>query len=291
MNGKVGVVIPVYYGRRFLEETLTSVYRQDYGPPQVVVIEDGTPQGEDSMEICQRFPVTYIYRAENQGVMACRREGAQHLSDVDYLAFLDQDDIWHDGFLTAMAAVLAKDPGLGFVASNARLTDQGGNQPLFGTRVPSLQLEDLKVANQLISPSQVLIRMKAWESLDLGTDLRGGADDWLVWLAILALGYRAAYVSEMLLDYRVHAGGAHNIRRDMIASERRVVDEWFLKLGFTRADQRRFYGRVALDGLVQGIRLHQRPVVLQSVGQAIRDPWAFFAAYRFRRRHKAQGLV
>ncbi|MCL5971132.1 MAG: glycosyltransferase family 2 protein [Firmicutes bacterium] len=291
MDGKVGVVIPVYYGRRFLEETLTSVYRQDYGTPQVVVIEDGTPQGEDALEICQRYPVTYIRRAENQGVMACRREGAQHLSDVDYLAFLDQDDAWHDEFLTRMTSVLATDPGLGFVASNARLTDQGGDQPLFGTRVPSLQLEDLKVANQLVSPSQVLMRMQAWNSLDLGGDLRGGADDWLVWLAILALGYRAAYVSDMLLDYRVHSGGAHNERREMIASERRVVDEWFLKLGFTRADQRRFYGRVALDGLVQGFRLHQWRVVLQSVGQAIRDPWAFSSAYRFRRRHKAQGLV
>ncbi len=284
-------MIPVYCGRRFLEETLASVYRQDYGAPQVVIIEDGTPQGEDALDICQHFPVTYIRRLENRGMMACRREGAQHLSDVDYLAFLDQDDTWHDGFLSRMTSILEKDPGLGFVASNARLTDQGGNQPLFGPRVPSLQLEDLKVANQLVSPSQVLMRMQAWKSLDLGADLRGGADDWLVWLAILALGYRAAYVSDMLLDYRVHAGGAHNDRRNMSASERRVVDEWFLKLGFTREDQRRFYGRVARDGMVQGFRSHQWQVVLQSVGQAVRDPWALFAAYQFRRRHKAQGLV
>ncbi|MHB1611297.1 MAG: glycosyltransferase family 2 protein [Sulfobacillus sp.] len=292
MDNVVGIVVPVYYGRRYLRQTLESIFGQDFPRSfSVVVVEDGTPLSDCSEDICRDFPVSYVYRSENRGVMASRLEGANLLSDSEYLAFLDQDDQWQRNFLSRMTEYLEEDPALGLVVCNARLIEDGHGQTLYDKRIPSLLLDDLKVANQIISPSQALLRTVAWKAAGLAGEVRGGADDWLMWLAILAKGYRAQYAKELLLDYRIHASGAHNDRHKMIQSERHVVDQWFLKLGFTQADQRRFYGRVAFDGLVEGLRAHNWSLMLQSMGQGIRDPWALNAAVQFRRRHKAQGLV
>lgn len=289
---KVGVVIPIYYGRTYLRSTLESVFRQTYaGPILVIGIEDGTPPDEACRDICDAFPMQYVAESQNRGVMACRRAGAECLSEVDYLAFLDQDDIWHPHFLVEMVRQLEDDPSLVFAVSNARLTDQGQGQRLYTDRIPSLCLDDLKVANQIVSPSQVLMRMSRWQEVPWSGTLYGGADDWLLWLSMLSGGHSARYVPEVLLEYRVHAKGAHNDRDRMVHSERKVVDEWFLRLGFSRWDQRRFYGRVAFDGLVEGLRDRQWGLVVQSLGQGIRDPWALWGAFRFRARHKAQGLV
>ncbi len=292
MTPTVGVVIPIYYGRKYLRETLQSVFGQNFsGSLQVVGIEDGTPIDEASHNICHEFPMKYVPLARNQGVMACRRVGAEQLVDVDYLAFLDQDDVWYPNFLSELIPPLDNHPQLAFVACNARLTDQGQGRPLYRDRVPSLCLADLKVANQIVSPSQVLMRRSCWQDALWSENLHGGADDWLLWLALLAGGYDACYVPRVLLDYRIHAEGAHNDRPRMLQSERIVVDEWFLRLGFSRWDQRRFYGRAAFDGLIEGTRDRQWALVVQSLLQAIRDPMALWSAFRFRQRHKSKGIV
>lgn len=292
MTPTVGVVIPIYYGRQYLKETLQSVFDQDFaGFLRVVGIEDGTPIDEASHDICHEFPMDYVSLAPNQGVMACRRAGAERLVDVDYLAFLDQDDVWYPNFLDELVPQLESDRALAFVACNARLTDQGQGRLLYQDRVPSLCLADLKVANQIVSPSQVLMRRSCWQEARWSENLQGGADDWLLWLSMLAKGKAARYVPKVLLDYRIHAQGAHNDRERMLQSERIVVDEWFLRLGFSRWDQRRFYGRAAFDGLVEGTRDREWGLVVQSLLQAIRDPKALWSAFRFRQRHKSKGIV
>lgn len=292
MMPTVGVVIPIYYGRQYLKETLQSVFAQKFsGSLHVVGIEDGTPIAEASRDICQEFAMDYVTVAHNQGVMACRRAGAERIGDADYLAFLDQDDVWYPDFLAELIPHLENQQDLAFVACNARLTDLGHGQSLYQDRVPSLCLADLKVANQIVSPSQVLMRRSCWQEALWSDNLQGGADDWLLWLSMLAAGYAAHYVPEVLLDYRIHREGAHNDRLRMLQSERIVVDEWFLRLGFSRWDQRRFYGRAAFDGLIEGTRDRDWGLVVQSLSQAIRDPKAVWSAFRFRARHKSEGIV
>ncbi len=289
---QVGVVIPIYYGRAYLRSTLESVFQQTYdGSILVIGIEDGTSAAEASGDICREFPMQYLALSQNQGVMACRRAGAERLMDVDYLAFLDQDDTWHPNFLTEMVRHLEDDRDLVFVVANARLTEQGQGQLLYHERIPSLRLADLKVANQIVSPSQVLMRMARWKEVPWSESLSGGADDWLLWLFMLSNGHRAQYVPDILLDYRVHARGAHSDRDRMSQSERKVVDEWFLRLGFTHRDQRLCYGRMAFDGVIEGLHGREWGDVVQSLRQGIRDPWALWSAFLFRARHKSQGLV
>lgn len=290
----VGIVVPAYYARPYLAHALEGVVNQEGSfTVKLVVIEDGTPKGEDAESIVRQFPSASYQRLEaNHGVFHARWVGAQQLPSVDYVAFLDQDDRWRPNFLARLSGVLEQDPNLAFAACNMAVHRDGHVASLYTDRVPSLALADLKVANQLISPSQVLVRGAAFRQLTLDPDLKApGADDWLMWLALLAPGGGATYIHEVLADYRDHPGGAHRQRAVMLASERLVVDQWFPRLGFSRWDQRRFRGRLALDQLAEGIKGGQLGKVVSGLASALGDPVAFTSAMRFRQDHKMRGIL
>lgn len=290
----IGVVIPVYCGRQFVRDTLDSVMRQDYraGEVTVVVVEDGSPEGQDARDLVQDYPVSYVAFDGNQGVFRARVEGAQRVRGVDYLAFLDQDDVWHTNFLSRTTDVLEHNPQVGFVVTNALVRSEKESHLLYRTRRPSLTIHDLKMANQVLSPSQVLIRMTSYRMLELNPELPyPGADDWIVWLGILARGYLGYYLGQALVDYRDHAGGAHHNVRTMLQSEQYVVDYWFPRLGFSSVDQRRFWGRRQLDAMVEAKNSGDWGRFLKTGLGVFADPGAVWHAMRFRRRHKKLGLV
>ena len=53
MSALVSVVIPVFNGARFIDETLRSVFAQDYRPIEVIVVDDGST--DDTSRILARL--------------------------------------------------------------------------------------------------------------------------------------------------------------------------------------------------------------------------------------------
>lgn len=282
----VGIVIPVYRGRRFLPEALESVAVQSPRiSREVLVVEDGSPQGETSADIAAAYPgVRYEGWPDNRGVFYARWYGATRLGGTRYLAFLDQDDAWRPGFLARTLEALEQRPGAVMAVTNAEMRTASGPYTLYRLGTPEITLQALKWRNIIMTPGQVLVRRTAWDAADLEPSLSApGADDWLLWLALLASGGQGVYIPEVLLDYREHAGGAHT-RVDMRRSERAVVSTWFPRLGLSLWDARCYEGRVALD-LLREARSERAPGrAWAGVIRALRDPAAFLAAVRERRR-------
>lgn len=52
-NGKVSVIIPVYNGEKYIEETLNSVLQSTYQNIEVLIINDGST--DNSREICEHM--------------------------------------------------------------------------------------------------------------------------------------------------------------------------------------------------------------------------------------------
>ncbi len=289
-----GVVIPAYYGRPYIHRALASVFSQEgIANLKVVVVEDGTPDPHRVQDLVSEFPAEYLRLNKNGGVFLARWSGWQYLQGtVDYLAFLDQDDAWHPTFLQKMTRELQSVAHCGFAACNAQIISEHASRPLYQERQPNLLLADLKVANQLISPSQVLIQASSLETLALVPDLPyPGSDDWLLWLAILAQGYHASYRHVVLVDYYDHQNGAHQDSGAIKASAAYIADHWFSRLNFSPWDQRLYHGRVHWDNIAVGIRNRQPLTFLEGARGFFSDPAAVWAARAFRRRHKAQGIV
>lgn len=100
---KVSVIIPSYNRFNYLLEALESVKIQNYSNLEVFVINDGSTQ-EDYYRHNFDSDIQIIHLKENQktlhgfGPGAIRNFGTNKASG-DFLAFLDDDDIWLKGKL------------------------------------------------------------------------------------------------------------------------------------------------------------------------------------------------
>lgn len=90
---KVSVIIPIYNVEEFLCECLDSVLEQTLTGIQVILMDDGSPDG--SSEIAKRYAAKYenfqYVRQQNGGLGNARNNGVKY-AEGEYIVFLDADD-------------------------------------------------------------------------------------------------------------------------------------------------------------------------------------------------------
>jgi glycosyltransferase involved in cell wall biosynthesis len=92
----VSVIIPVYNAERFLQDCLTSVEQQTLPSIEIICINDGSTDTsgaiiEAAMREDQRIRVVH---QQNKGMTLAREQGV-HISQGEYIYFLDSDDLIH----------------------------------------------------------------------------------------------------------------------------------------------------------------------------------------------------
>jgi glycosyltransferase involved in cell wall biosynthesis len=88
----ISVIVPTYNGAEHLYETLDSLAGQEEPPHEIIVVDDGSM--DDSAGIAETHPSRpHVLRQPNRGVAYARNAGTAAASG-EYVAFLDQDDLW-----------------------------------------------------------------------------------------------------------------------------------------------------------------------------------------------------
>jgi glycosyltransferase involved in cell wall biosynthesis len=127
----VSVIIPTYNCGPYIADALDSVLTQDYSPMEVIAVDDGST--DDTREVLARYgDRVRVYSQANKGPAAARNLAVRE-SRGQYLAFLDGDDLWLPGKLSAQMACLAARPELKVVFGSWfvwRPTDAGVYEPL-----------------------------------------------------------------------------------------------------------------------------------------------------------------
>ena len=90
---KISVIVPVYQCEEFLSACIESILRQTYQDLEVILVDDGSPDGAGT--ICDDYAakdtrIRVIHQA-NQGVSAARNVGLD-MASGDLIAFVDSDD-------------------------------------------------------------------------------------------------------------------------------------------------------------------------------------------------------
>lgn len=109
----LSLIIPVYRAENFIEACLNSVFRQIPDGVEVILVDDGTP--DSSMNIVRRQFGQWIRSGQlilleqsNMGPGAARNTGIRQ-SRGDYIAFLDSDDVFLDGYFEEVIDHLKSD--------------------------------------------------------------------------------------------------------------------------------------------------------------------------------------
>lgn len=95
-------VIPTCDRADFLVSALRSVARQSLPPAEIIVVDNGRNAVDPAT---LPFPVSLIRTAPRIGVSKARNVGVEN-ARCEYVAFLDDDDIWAPNYLERMAAAI-----------------------------------------------------------------------------------------------------------------------------------------------------------------------------------------
>lgn len=104
MNG-VSVVMPTYNGQKTISYAIESVIKQTFKNWELIVVDDGSK--DDTKSIVEGFGderIHYIYQ-NNAGPAAARNNGIEN-SKMDYIAFMDSDDIIHQDYLKTLLEII-----------------------------------------------------------------------------------------------------------------------------------------------------------------------------------------
>ena len=101
----VSIIIPCYKQAEYMAETIDSALAQTYRPIEVVVVNDGSPDGTEKVARGYGDRIVYLHR-ENGGLSAARNTGIARAIGF-YFKFLDSDDQLHPEQVARQVEALA----------------------------------------------------------------------------------------------------------------------------------------------------------------------------------------
>ncbi|HJT19984.1 MAG TPA: glycosyltransferase family A protein, partial [Nitrospira sp.] len=200
---------PVYNGKRYIADTLESVFAQTFCDYEIVCVDDGSTDGSAALLEAYGERVRVV-RQSNAGQSAARNAGAA-LAQGQYIAFLDQDDRWYPSKLEQQVAALTAAPDAVLAHCNYDRVDADGRMLQTGAalseRATALASPLGRLLEEaLIFPSAMLVRRDAFQRAG-GFDpaLRGFEDFDLI--ARLKRQGRFVLLNETGMAYRFHGAG------------------------------------------------------------------------------------
>ena len=107
---RASILLCLYNGEGFLAPTIESAMKQTFADFELLVIDDGSTDG--SLDVVRRFqrdPRLRLIRKENRGTAEAIETGLEAACG-DYVAFLDQDDLWERDYLVSHTELLSTRP-------------------------------------------------------------------------------------------------------------------------------------------------------------------------------------
>jgi len=192
------VVIPAYNAAATIARALDSVFSQTVPAAQVIVVDDGSPDGDRLAAVLSGYgDRVRLLRQANAGPAAARNAGARHCTS-EWIAFLDADDSWLPHKLERQLE-LGRDPRAGLLHGSAR----DGRPPL----PRELDFATLWECNRVCT-SMTVVRREVFEALggfDESPQLIG-AEDYHLWLRIAHAGWKVLACPERIGHYTPASG-------------------------------------------------------------------------------------
>jgi glycosyltransferase involved in cell wall biosynthesis len=196
----VSIITPSFNQASYLEQTIRSILTQDYPKIEYIVIDGGSTDG--SLEIIKRYEDKFAcwISEKDSGQAEAINKGFVRASG-DIVAWLNSDDYYLPGTVSAAVKVFEENPDVVLVYGNMLAVDENGKT--FNTlSYKQLALDDL-LCFQIIGQPAVFMRRSALEKTNgLNPDFHFLLDH-LLWIQIAWHG-RILHVPQTWAAARYH---------------------------------------------------------------------------------------
>lgn len=213
MSGLVSIIIPTYDRPKLLGATLDSLMRQRYANFEIIVVDDGSPN-DKTKELCDDLAQVKYKRIDNSGGPSKPRNEGIRMAKGEYIAFVDDDDLWDPDKLIKQIAVFESKPEVDLVHSCCRLISEEGlllNEIIGRPGDPSEKSGRVymrMIGNWTLMTSSVVLRRSLVDKTGyFNEQMPAAGEDMEYWIRC-ALRGTLYYLDEPLVLYRRHYGAS-----------------------------------------------------------------------------------
>lgn len=273
---KVSILLTCYNHIRYLPAAFEGILSQTHKDYEIIAIDDGSKDGTRDWLSARPEPMKLIFNESNLGTYASLNV-ALEAATGDYIAILNDDDVWAPTKLQRQLDLFSKHPEVGLVHTDGSFIDGEGKTfegaPL-GFTFPRFETGDILLGllyeNKIIA-SAALVKRECFERLGGFNESYFGSGDWEMWMRI-AEEYQVGFVPEPLTFYRVHgANASHKLERIWRDDEK--LREWM-------RSRESFYRAKGYDESSLKAALSHNEACLGTVKTLNGDPAGGRAAYK-----------
>jgi glycosyltransferase involved in cell wall biosynthesis len=199
---KVTVILPVYNGAKYLKETIDSVLNQTFIDFDFLILNDvSTDTSEEIILSYKDTRIIYHLNDINLGSIGAPLKG-MNMSHTEYIARIDQDDIWMPTKLEKQVKILNANPTIGICGTSIELFGDRNGIKIFPVSNESLKVGFLFFC--CMSHPSVVFRKSFLETTGVTyNEAYRLADDYKMWIDCIDLT-QIYNIPEPLVKYRQH---------------------------------------------------------------------------------------
>jgi rhamnosyltransferase len=233
------VLLTAYNGSRFIREQIQSILAQEGVQLRVAVRDDGSSD-ETRAEIARsardsRIKVSHTSGGRSgsaaQNLFTLIRENAA--KEFDYIAFSDQDDLWHRDKIMRACACLERDRAVGYSSATIAAWTDGRERILRQATLPTPSDFLFEGAGQgctFVLKSDFYSRVRSFVSYQPQLTARLHYHDWAVYALARSWGLSWSFDPTPSMRYRQHENNDTGARRSFSGISRRLAllkDGWY----------------------------------------------------------------
>lgn len=249
---QVTVLLSTYNGSKFLQQQLDSLYVQTYPNIKILARDDGSL--DDTRGILEKEHlnghIEILKGHKNLGPALSFFELLNHAAstDTEYIAFCDQDDVWHpnkvEHAVTALLTIPDNRPAL--FCSRLEIVDEQLNHIGFTHTPRKIGFGNALVEN-VATGCTIVLNRKAVELLTQDLPNRVLMHDWWCYLVLSCFG-EIIFDDHADIKYRQHENNTIGVAMDMFDELKRKIHRfmhngtgllWFHACVFSRVFNKR----------------------------------------------------
>ena len=201
----ISILIPIYNGIEFIDESVSSVLRQTYGNWELLIGINGHPPNSKTYLTAKEYEkksdkIKVFDFHQIKGKSNTLNEMVNHCK-YDYVALLDVDDNWHHDKLSVQSQLLN------------RFDVIGSNCVWFGDRngvIPPIPVGDISnynfaLVNPIINSSSIIRK-----ELCFWNNIFDGVEDYDLWIRLRKHNKKFFNFETVLVKHRIHNTSAFN---------------------------------------------------------------------------------